>query len=174
MARFPFILAAVVLFLPAQGSADTINGCVKQKSGKLRIVGDPGQCTSKEAPVSWESEGPQCEPPPAPPRFELVGFTNATFDGDEGYIGFTLACQGEFPGSRMCSITEIIQTVDFPSGLTGRAWVRPGTSFSRDDTCGRWRAQSAGTTGMSVDPIGYFEQFDCDNTFSVACCAPAP
>ena len=77
-------------------SADTINGCVKQKSGKLRIVGDPGQCTDREASVSWGSDGsqgpvgpqgiqgPQGEAGPAPPRYELVGFAGATLSGARG------------------------------------------------------------------------------------------
>ena len=43
-------------------------------------------------------------PTPAPPLgFQLVGFTSATFDGSQGVLGFTLACQAEFPGSRMCT-----------------------------------------------------------------------
>jgi hypothetical protein len=39
------ILATFLVLVPTQVSADTIHGCVKQKNGKLRIVGDPGQCT---------------------------------------------------------------------------------------------------------------------------------
>jgi hypothetical protein len=36
-------------------------------------------------------------PPPAspPPRWQLLGFTSASFTGDTGVLGFTLGCQAE-------------------------------------------------------------------------------
>lgn len=166
------ILATLLVLLPTQVSADTIHGCVKQKSGKLRIVGDPGQCTDKEAAISWNNEGsqgpegpqgPQGEAGPAPPRFELVGFTSATFVGDEGVLGFTLACQAQFAGSRMCSSAEVMNTVDVPAGLSSLAWVRPsfvsisgtqaldasGIYDSGDDlTCRGWRFADSGHSGL--------------------------
>ena len=107
MRTIAFSLALVWLLAPPASFADTINGCVNQKTGKLRIVGVPGQCKDgREAAISWESEGPQGtpgekgdkgdqgdagEPAAAPPRFELIGFTTATFAGGEGVLGYTLA-----------------------------------------------------------------------------------
>ncbi len=60
-------------------------------------------------------------PDPAPeasaPRFQLVGFTSTTFTGGEGVLGFTLACQVEFVGSRMCTSGEVMNTINVPSDL---------------------------------------------------------
>lgn len=55
----------------------------------------------------------------------LVGFTSATFQGDTGYLGFTTACEAEFPNTRMCASEEVIGTRRIPEGLAGTAWVRP-------------------------------------------------
>ena len=42
--------------------------------------------------------GQQCET-----THELMGFTSATFTGDQGVLSFTLACQAEFGSeTRMC------------------------------------------------------------------------
>ena len=41
---------AVTLSLEA--AAETINGCVKNKTGALRIVADPADCSSRETPIS--------------------------------------------------------------------------------------------------------------------------
>ncbi len=61
------------------------------------------------------------------PRVELVGFTTAIFKGGTigGVFPATLQCQAEFPGSRICSEQEIINTVNVPVGLVGSAWVGP-------------------------------------------------
>ena len=57
---------------------------------------------------------------------ELVGFTTATFTCDQGVLGFTLACRAQFGSdTRMCNSVEVMRTVNVPSGLSGRAWVRP-------------------------------------------------
>ncbi len=139
MPRVTFILAAALLFAPI-ASADTLNACAKQKDGKLRLVADLGQCRNNEAPISWESEGPQGpagsqgtqgpagpqgDPAPAAPAFELVGFTSTTHFGDTGFLGFNRACVSEFPGSRMCRSLEVIDTVGPPDNLSGTAWVNP-------------------------------------------------
>ena len=74
-----------------------------------------------------------------PPRFQLVGFATATRLGDAGVLVFTLACQEEFLGSRMCSSIEVLETVDVPSLAGSFAWVRPtlmpggGTSNTHND-----------------------------------------
>jgi hypothetical protein len=185
------ILATFLLLLPAQVGADTIHGCVKQKSGKLRIVGDPGQCTDKEAAVSWNSEGPQGpqgECGPAPLGYELVGFTTATFDGDEGFFGFHFACQADFSGSRMCNSEEVIGTVNIPGALPDRAWVNPSAVESERDPSGRlargclggglstpdfgrWVSVESGATGLTVDALGKFSLNECAEFHHVACCA---
>ena len=48
------VIAAVFLAatLSSGASAQTINACVKNKGGALRIVADPVDCTSRETPIS--------------------------------------------------------------------------------------------------------------------------
>jgi hypothetical protein len=67
------------------------------------------------------------KPTPVVPRFQLVGFTDDTFQGNKGVLGFTLECQKVFAGSRMCSSREIIETVTVPQlpQPPAAAWVRP-------------------------------------------------
>ena len=51
-------------------------------------------------------------PAPASSRFQLVGFTSATYTGDMGgHFGVTQKCQLEFPGSRMCTVKEVAATI---------------------------------------------------------------
>ncbi len=144
MARTVISVAIALLISPLIATADTINGCVKQKNGKLRIVGDPGQCTDKEAAISWESEGPQGpagaqgppgDPAPAPPRFELVGFTSTTTLGGVGIFVWTQTCQAEFALSRVCTSVEVMETVSIPARPTLQAWLRP--IFEQKDSVGQ-------------------------------------
>ena len=187
-----------LLLSVSPAEAQTINACVKRTSGRVRIVGVPGQCKSNEAAVSWNEvgaqgvQGPQGEqgdPGPSPQRFELVGFTTAQFNGSQGFIGFALACQVEFSGSRMCDTVEVIRTTLIPTGLSGTAWVNPsgirgaldpsgldaiGCIGGGSSPQGHW--SNAGTAqGLTVDSAGKFsEAGDCSELHSVACCAPAP
>ncbi len=200
MPRIAITLTVAVLVIPLVATADTINGCVNQKNGKLRIVGVPGQCKTSETLVTWETEGgtqgpagpagaqgPQGQPGPPPPRFELVGFTGS-FDGYEGVLGFTLSCQAAFPGSRMCISTEVVETVVVPLGLTGQAWVQPDfrvgtgtgsavdaasglTGLANELTCDGW---DDGNFSLTVDDTGAFDALACTGFHPVACCAPAP
>ena len=57
MPRVTFILAAALLFAPT-ATAETINGCVKTRNGKLRIVGDRF-CFSRSLPslTRWSHSG---------------------------------------------------------------------------------------------------------------------
>ena len=64
-------------------------------------------------PLSVEVVNPS--PPMPASRFQLVGFTSAMFTGGQGILGFALACQEEFAGSRMCSTIEVVETVDVPN-----------------------------------------------------------
>ena len=202
MLRIISIIAAVLFFAPTTAKADVIHGCIRLTSGRLRLVADPGQCREdREAAVSWNSEGPQGSAGPqgpqgeqgppgeaavAPPRFELVGFTAATFQGDTGVFGFTLGCQAEFPDSRMCTSKEAIETVNVPNDLAGQgqAWIMPvqaGTTNSSFDvsgaqlegTCGGWASSSSGARGFAMDGDGRFVEPPamCDVFRPVACCA---
>jgi hypothetical protein len=110
-----------------------------------------------------------------------VGFTSETFPGAEGVLAFTLACQEEFPESRMCTSAEVMNTVEVPEDLEGTAWVRPSYVEGTRDlsgvedvnaerfTCKGWIFD--GYRGLSVTAEGRFNTLDCTNLFSVACCA---
>ena len=127
-------------------------------------------------------------------RFQLVGFTAATFHGGSGLFGFMIACQAEFvPDSRICMSREVFDAVDVPTG-SGDAWIQPtlvGSSGNNDPTdasgaaakqgmltCGfpDWSAGGLPTssTGLTVDSNGGFRRLFCATGLSIACCAPVP
>ena len=106
----------------------------------------------------------------------LVGFTSATLPGNSGMFGFTQACQVEFPGSRMCTVTEAARTASIPdlSGSNGsQAWVDTDTaSNSASVNCDGWTLLSSSGTAHSVTHTGQRVFSRCDTVHSVACCAP--
>lgn len=124
-------------------------------------------------------------------RFQLVGFTAATFSGGQGVLGFTLACQDEFPGSRMCTSLEVMETTELPLlPGTGDAWVRPSfvpsgsveaadasgrSGTFRTLTCSGWNGgASTSDHGLGVSVAGKFLTPVCFLELSVTCCAPVP
>jgi hypothetical protein len=135
------------------------------------------------------------EPGGACAPFHLVGFTAATFTGGHGVLGFTRACQAEFPGSRFCTSVEVMETAVIPAGLpAGEAWVRPvfvdgpgsnvvDASGSEDVaeqlSCAGWRESTPGPNGLVVDGAGRFRSTrrsptgmeGCHVPRAVACCA---
>ncbi len=130
-----------------------------------------------------------CATGTSPKRFQLVGFTTQTFLGGAGVLGFTLACQAEFPASRMCTSQEVLETVTVPTNLIGDAWVRPSYEPSPEvqldasgvatnvilPTCGSWTASVNGPTGLTVDSVGGFRANQlCAVARAVACCAMVP
>jgi len=127
-----------------------------------------------------------------PARFQLVGTTSATFEGDRGVLRFTLACQGQFgAGSRMCESREVLETTDVPTGLS-ESWVRPtfagfagANNFLLLDasgiteepvtmSCDGWRSNESSRRGLTVSPFGQFESRLCNSPVGVACCALVP
>ena len=126
---------------------------------------------------------------PTTGRFQLVGFTTTTHLGNTGVLGFTAACQAEFPESRMCSSQEILSTTVLPSSLSGKAWVQPtilpgdvnnviDASGVRSNvfgiSCDGW--STIGFTGLTVDGGGSFNSSlaACVIPRSVSCCAVVP
>ncbi len=121
---------------------------------------------------------------------QLVGFTEAQHPGNVRMFGLTRACQAEFPGSRLCSSVEVLQTTAIPSGLEGNAWVRPTLVSSIDrsvldasglvlrggppSNCEQWKGTAS--TGIVVDADGTFHsgsEARCTDPHPVACCGPA-
>ena len=56
------VFAAISWVPEASASDGLIHGCVNNRKGSLRIVGDPSECKSRETPLSWNQQGPQGEP----------------------------------------------------------------------------------------------------------------
>ena len=121
---------------------------------------------------------------------QLVGFTQSTQTGDATVFGLTKSCQSEFPGSRVCSSIEVLETTRVPGGLEGDAWVRPTFVASIDrsmvdasglvllggpaSNCDQWKGTAS--TGLVVDASGIFHSGSrarCSEAHAVACCAPA-
>jgi hypothetical protein len=177
------LLAALVLFIAApvvyaQSSAP-IHACVTAKNGKVRIVPSATSCTDKESALSWNVDG-------AP---QLIGLTTETFTGDEGLLGFTAACQAQYPGTRLCTSQEVIRTTTIPAGLSGSAWVLftptggPGNGTIVDAsgvtnsphllTCDGWIVAAGNTTGLAVEfsaQNGSFAAQLCSEPRKVSCC----
>ena len=77
-------------------------------AGPRGVMGDPG---------SAGSSGPPGE---STPRFELVGFTAATYHGDTGVLGFALGCQDEFSGS--VPTASMVVRADYPNPSARPPW----------------------------------------------------
>jgi hypothetical protein len=149
----------------------------------------PTGATGPQGPV-----GPQGPPGESKPHFGLVGFTAATFNGGQGVFSYTGACGAEFPGSRMCSSIEVLETVAVPATLTGLAWVRPSfvgissgngaidasgvqDQFSDPESklsCDGWRRPDPNIRGLVVNEFGVWGRRPCTEVLHVACCAPIP
>jgi hypothetical protein len=168
------VVALVAAFLAVHVSAQTI------KQVEVINFPDPQNVTGQVEVTNL----PTCE---APARFQLVGFSSETFTGGQGVLGFTAACGAEFPGSRMCTSVEAMETVRVPSGLSGSAWIRPvfvdvgelavdvsgvHRSHAVELTCDGWHANLL--TGLLITAEGAFTYDICTSAFSVACCAPVP
>jgi len=127
-------------------------------------------------------------PPSQPVRWQLVGFTRATYTGAMGgNFGVTQKCQLEFPNSRMCSLEEVMATTSIPSSLAGNAWTHPDprtTSSSVildasvepiSNNCRMWRvADDSRVHLVSADGAREIPEVICSTAHPIACCALVP
>jgi len=143
---------------------------------------------NSEPPASGQSV-PALRQTIAPSQF--VGFSAATFDGDQGIVIYTNACQQSFPDSHMCTSEEFLNTKVYPE-TEGIGWIRPVfvplsvsttvesrrvfaadisgvTNDVTSFTCNGW---DPGTTasGLAVNSLGKFFLRGCNASISVACC----
>ncbi len=135
-------------------------------------------------PLAVEIVNPTSPGPPV--RWQLVGFTSATYTGAMGgNFGVTRKCQLEFPNSRMCSIEEAVATTSIPSGLSGHAWTHAqgavgvvifaGDPVSQSNNCFGWRSSLHTFTGNVISDEGAADVIsDCDRAHPIACCALVP
>ena len=158
------ILIAALVFVPLAAHA--------QAPKPVEVVNDP---------LAVEVVNPA--PAPLPLRWQLVGFTSATYSGDlGGPFGATQKCQLDFPNSRMCvedtvKVREVSETTDIPTGLVGVAWVTDYRAASSQPTtgCESWTI-GAGNSGHVVNANGTPGSHTCDAEFPIpiACCALVP
>ncbi|UCF67101.1 MAG: hypothetical protein JSV80_15175 [Acidobacteriota bacterium] len=122
---------------------------------------------------------------PQPPLIEaeglqLVGFTTEVLSGGRGVLNYTLACQREFGGSRMCTVSEVSQTLFVPATPpAGYAWVQPlpEQQVLAQQDCEGWTSMSmldSGTTvALGAECYGGIKTQPCGRQLPVACCADA-
>ena len=114
---------------------------------------------------------------------KFVGLGNPT-RGDAGIDDLNKACNDRFPGSRMCSSSEVLNSPVIQI-FSSAPWVRPdivgvggngvavdasGLAFQPERlTCDGWK-NGAGFTGLALIPNGGFNILACDRESNVACC----
>ncbi len=122
----------------------------------------------------------------------FVGFSSATDSGDAGYATLSQKCDAAYPGARMCSSSEYINSVHpsktFRSNSGG--WIRSvrggamsdisgaliGSDAGRDN-CAGWYSAGGGlggstkvNVGLTVNGKGQFVPIPCTTRRAVACC----
>jgi hypothetical protein len=190
------VLVVLIALLPlATASADSRH---RNRARRVKVVNEPlaveivnpvgVQAVEVVNPVdvqAVEIVNPVAPTPAPPMRFQLVGFTTATYTGGMGgHFGVTQKCQLEFPDSRMCTLEEVAATTAIPVGLSGDAWAHQesgvgGVIFSADlernqGTCGGWTLSIDGRLGQQVSSNGVAKtsgSLNCGQSNPVACCA---
>lgn len=198
-------------------SAAEIVACAKTNSGEIRLVASAGDCKASEKALSWNAEGQQGATGPAGPqgdqgpagsggagggldKFQYVGVSEEGVRGSSGIISLNNACHATFPGSRMCTSVEIMNTANPPdvrANLSNRiAWVRPqiigltntekqidasgyiAKSSTTSLSCGGWGSLGAvSKSGLvlfyeSNSRNGAFYEAGCGSYQATCCAAP--
>ena len=156
--------------------------CVVGPTGPQGAIGPQG------------SQGPAGPPGPPAAAMQFVGRTTGTFNGSQGVLAYSAACQTDFgPGHRICTSEELLNTVDLPALAGGPSWIRPtfvpvgggsvavfvdmsgaiSSSSSVHLTCDGWSYSQSGFTGLTVGASGEFELLACNAGRTVACCGPS-
>lgn len=131
---------------------------------------------------------------------ELAGFTLQKTNGNISVKGGPIPiCDGEFPGSRMCTSEEVLDfsslaeapfawvrpsvvgfsiAVDSADGVVERALDISGVAASPDNLdCSQWRSALSSSTGLALAAAGRtLSTTICTAELSIACCrsiAPA-
>jgi hypothetical protein len=134
---------------------------------------------------------------------ELVGFTTTSTTGsNQGIVGMHELCSLDFPGSRMCTTSDIVRNGVAPGVVLQRGWVHPaavvevtaegitgpnkgkwldtvsGARSSFDDwrgmlSCFGWTTTGSLVGGLVIFPSGSLHEDPCSDSRPVACCAEA-
>jgi len=160
LASLPLLFASGAL-----AQENTIHGCIK-KNGTLKIVSGPGDCSSRETPISWNQVGPAGpqggagEPGPEGPQGP-PGKSLSVFDAEGQEVGIHA---GGTVGSRVDAYLPeinatifiahdgevITQNVQFAGALcSGPAYVELPSFLSGDVAGDRLFVGRAGATLVS-------------------------
>jgi hypothetical protein len=127
------------------------------------------------------AHSPSACPTPAPEAdapLDFVGTTTATVDGQGHLLGWLPLCRAEYPGSRVCTTRDLVESVQLPAMEVGDAWwVMPYWIDSQHEYSGRFNQESASCAVIQVlsdTPNPIFTAGGCNATRPVACCALVP
>jgi hypothetical protein len=178
------LFVPLAAFAQSTKQVEVINlPAVQDVTGTVEVTND----AANPVEIAGEVAVTNLPTPTVAARYQLVGFTTATFLGSEGSLGFTRACDAEFSNSRWCTSAEVLDSVNLPA-LSGDAWVRAAligatasypvdvtglATSGTDFNCDAWRAPPTGE-GFTVSASGKFEIMPCFVPRSVACCALVP
>ena len=113
---------------------------------------------------------------------QLLGFTAEKYPGDMGgHFGVTAKCQIQFPGSRMCTLEEVVATIAVPADLYGVAWIHKGRNYGAGaifdayvlgDGCLSWTDANQNRVGQAVNVKGGYPNVGarCSELRPIACC----
>lgn len=111
-------------------------------------------------------------------RWQLVGFSTQSTNGQAGVLRMTALCQVNYPGSRMCTYDEIAGTTTIPPlPPVVTAWVHPIpvdllAAGVGAESCLNWSTATSTESGLLVSELGVASLGGCDGVHSVACCGP--
>ncbi len=133
-------------------------------------------------------QGPKGDPGGDKPSYQVVGATTVEFHGGGGIMNYNRYCRLQFPESRMCTSTEVMETSSVEAGIYG--WIRPvivgvdaqgnvydvsGISAAPSETltCQGWFNYGPNNSGLAMaNYFGSIRKSPCDVHQPVVCCAP--
>jgi hypothetical protein len=151
-----------------------------------------------------DGPGPLPAPIPLPPEpqvlipsgtIQVVGYTGAQLPANRGILNMTCACNAEFPGSRLCTVDEVLASFVPPEPPRdvelAYLWVRSAGTVAGQllgrtapETaavdCRGWTSASKDDQGvaMAVGPqhacFGGMVEVACDHELALACCGLVP
>jgi hypothetical protein len=159
----------------------------------LTLQGTVDVNVTNPTPIDVTVTNPVPAAPAARPGF--VGLTTAVFDGAGGFAVMNASCNVEYPGSRMCSSTVILDSYPAPEPLAD-AWVwsrivaaspsislneigQASTSNPSYGNCSSslgsaFGSASATFDGTIITAAGDVHLWSCNSTLPVACCGYTP
>jgi len=125
---------------------------------------------------------------------KFIGVSEDIHDGDDGVMNMNSSCNKSYPGSRMCTSKEILDSYSISNSIKQYAWIKPvlvpvsmssqfsGDHFFMSDISGKTSSSEYGMScrgwsnrakyyGLSVGvPDGNITLINCKELQPVACC----